>query len=121
MDIAVINPVITKSSVIYQRNYNNQWSRLLNLGFESYPLNFFRFDIHYIITHICEDNEIYTIVSPMRDSAIQGFFIRQDSNIAVIRSVLKIKDIYLSCRYHNQHRKTITIYQRLEFFASAYF
>ncbi|MFH0974299.1 MAG: hypothetical protein V1874_00780 [Spirochaetota bacterium] len=99
----------------------NNPSKILSAGFELLVAGYMKFYIHYIVASISDNYTSYIVVSPIRDSSTKGFFIKEDSNIVVIKSDIEIKNIFFSCRYLYQFTRSHSLHSRLEFIASGLF
>ena len=120
-DIAVSDAFKIKLSATYKHDNNANPSRIFDTGFQLIPFTNLKIDIHYLVAHISQYNQAYIIVAPIKDSSTQGIFIRQDSEIIVIKSDLKINGIYLSCRFFYQYNDKECLHKRFEFYGSGYF
>ncbi len=120
-DIAITNSFKIILSSSYHWSNSNDSSTIFKGGFQVLPTDYIKINFTYLLAYISKDNPIYTIISPLRDSSTPGFYIKEDSNAIVIKSDIKIAEIFLSGRYFYQYNKSKTLHTRLEFYASGYF
>ncbi|MDY6933214.1 MAG: hypothetical protein SVZ03_03210 [Spirochaetota bacterium] len=105
----------------YQSGNNVNSSKLFGVGFEVFLHSYLKTDIHYFKGYISEGNAIYSVVSPIQHSNIRGFFLREDSDLILLKSSLKYKGFFLSSRWFYQFVCKRSIHKRFEFVGSGFF
>ena len=120
-DIALMKTLkVNLSSARHRINGRNS-SAIYTAGLLFLPTGSIRINFNYLTANISQGNSIYAVISPMQESSTRGFYIKEDSSAFVIKSEIKIKDIFLSGRYLYLYNGSRTLHRRLEFFASGYF
>jgi hypothetical protein len=120
-DIAITKVLKINLSSTYHWINNNSSSKIFIAGFKLIITDYFKIYVNYLLANISNENSIYAVISPLRDSSTQGYIIAQDSNAVVIKSDLAIGEIFFSGRYFYQYNKCKPLHTRLEFYASGYF
>ncbi len=120
-NIAITKIIKTNLSAVYQYKNNANPSNAFSAGFRLLLTKYLKIDAHFITIYISESNPVYIIASPIKDASTLGFFVKQDSNIIVMKSDLKFKEIFLSGRYLRQFYRKKSLHDQLEFYASGYF
>jgi len=121
MRIGIIKSLKIDLSGIYQRGNKVRASYFFDTGFKIDFLTHLSASCHFSRADISKDNNIYKVISPIRNSSIPGFFIRQDSNIIVLKLDYKYEKIFLSSRYLHQFNNNESINEKFEIFGSGYF
>jgi hypothetical protein len=120
-DIVITNFLKINFSSSYHWIDDNHESKIFRGGFQLTPANDIKINLTYIAANISDDNSVYTIISPLKDSSTPGFYITENSSAVVIKSEIKIGKIFLSGRYFYQYNKSKPLHTRLEFYASGNF
>ncbi|MBN2402788.1 MAG: hypothetical protein JXN64_10350 [Spirochaetes bacterium] len=121
IDVGITNSLKINLSCAYHWINNNDLSKIYLAGLQFVPVKPVKINLSFLSASITENNYFYAVVSPLRDSSTQGFYIKHDSCAVVIKSEIKIKEIFISCRYFYQFNKNRQLHTRLEFFASGCF
>ncbi|MBN2040092.1 MAG: hypothetical protein JW864_08635 [Spirochaetes bacterium] len=121
VNYAIIDCFILYLAGLYQTDENSTRSSLFQSGFKLDIKNNFKINFHYLRAKISEDNDIYSITSPVRNSSTRGFFIRETSEFIIAKADVKISSIHLSGRYAFQFTGKKSITRRFEFYISGYF
>jgi len=108
-------------STTYQIGNHLGASKLYTAGIQIQAAPFFKSVAYYGRAEVSEDNEIYAVLSPMRSSNVPGIFLRQHSQIIVVKAECKYRSFLVSMRTFYQFGSQGVIHRRFEIYGSGNF
>lgn len=108
-------------STTYQIGNHLGASKLYTAGIQIKANPFFKSVAYYGRAEVSEDNEIYAVLSPMRSSNVPGIFLRQHSQIIVVKAECKYRSFIISMRTFYQFSSQTVIHRRFEIYGSGNF